>query len=678
MTSVGASEGIIHERLFKKGSPDRDLRRVTFNELSNILKFAHDEIWEGGKRDPAVSFDEISKLMFAKIHDERSTPSNSYYEFQVGAGETPAEVAYRIERLYEKAREKEPGVFKSKISLPAEVISRIVRFLQNISLMHTDLDAKGRAFETFLSKLFRGEYGQYFTRREIVEFAVEVVNPDEDDFIIDPACGSGGFLLYSLNTVRRKIKERYHEDQRTMDRIEWDFARKQLFGIEINDRIARVAMMGMFIHDDGHSNIETNDGLSDYQLFDPRKSINRNKFTVVLTNPPFGSLVQDKKKLEQYTLAEDKDRQKTEILFIERCIDLLDRKKGGRLGIVIPDGILTNASTQYVRDFIQKEAIILGCVSLPDCTFVPAGSGVKASLLFLRKKKTDDDEQKNILMALAEHVGYDATGRPDTNDLPDILEKFKEFLATGEFVPSEICFSISPSTLEGRLDPYYYQPKFVEALKDLEKSPFECETLGNIAEKITGGATPTAKSGAYTTAEGEEYTKGGKVKGIPFLRIQNISENEIDLTNIEYITPEIHNTLLRRSQLKPNDILFTITGRIGTAAVVPPNLGQANINQHIVKITLKDESINPYYVATFLNSRLGRIQSLRKVTGTTRIALDYEAIRSIKIPLPPKLIQDEIAKSIQQGKEEAARLRREALLVLARSSSAAEKILMGT
>ena len=284
MTSVGTSGGKLSKLLLRKGDPNNDLRKATFSELSNIFKFAHDEIWEGGKRDPAVAFDEITKLMFAKIYDERFTPTCDYYEFQIGVGETPVEVAERVEKqLYDKAREKEPGIFKTKISLPPEVIFRTVRILQNVSLTRTDLDAKGRAFESFLGKLFRGEYGQFFTRREIVEFAVEALNPDEDDLIIDPACGSGGFLLYSLNTVRRKISHRYHEDQRTIDRIEWDFAHNQLFGIEINDRIARVAMMGMVIHDDGHSNIEANDALSDYRLFDPRKSINRARFTIVLT-----------------------------------------------------------------------------------------------------------------------------------------------------------------------------------------------------------------------------------------------------------------------------------------------------------------------------------------------------------------------------------------------------------
>jgi len=659
--------GKVPKYLYKKTDPKWDLRRATFNELSSIFQLAHDEIWEGGRRDPAVAFDEVSKLMFAKIYDERFTPSGEYYSFQVGTGELPSEVLKRVEDKYEKAREKVPEVFRSKMMLPADVVFRIVEVLQDISLINTDLDAKGRAFESFLGKLFRGEYGQYFTRREIVEFAVNMINPDEQDIIMDPACGSGGFLLYSLNMVRKKIANRYISNSKTIDRIDWDFAHFQLYGIEINDRIARVAMMDMVIHDDGHSNIEANDALADYKVFDPRKGIQPGKYTIVLTNPPFGAVVHDKKTLDSFVLAGGKDRQKTEILFIERCLDLLNSKKEGRLGIVVPDGILTNTSSEFVRSFIQENAKIVACISLPDCTFVPAGSGVKASLLFLKKTKPAENENYPIFMAIADHVGYDATGRTDENDLPDIFEKFIELCSKGTINPSNKGFVVLRKDLEGRIDPYYYQPSFMESQQILQKNRFAFKTLGEIAERITGGATPTAKGDAYTD----------KKQGVPFLRIQNITENGIDLTNVEHITREIHESLLKRSQLQPNDILFTITGRIGTTAVVPENFGEGNINQHMVKITLKDRSLNPYYIAAFLNSRLGQFQALRKVTGTTRLALDYEAIRSIIIPIPPREVQDRIANKVEHSKIESIRLQKESQQVLFDTMVEVENIIMG-
>ncbi len=411
---------------YKRNDPKMDLNRTSFNELSKKFELCHDEIWEGGKRDPAVAFDEISKIMFAKIYDERFTPSDVYYKFQIGTYEEPAEVSKRImNELYAPAQEKEPDVFKSDIELPSKIIFRLVEILQDISLTQTDLDAKGRAFESFLGTLFRGEYGQYFTRREIVQFMVSMLEPDEDDVIIDPSCGSGGFLLYSLEFVRNRIKERYKGDQRTIDRIDWDFAHKHIYGIEVNDRIARVAMMDMVIHDDGHTNIEPHDALDDFKHFDKRKDIKSEKFSLILTNPPFGAVVKDETILKSFELGKGRERQRTEVLFIERCLDLL--KTGGRMGIVLPDGILTNTSLSYVREFIKKKSKILAVVSLPPTTFIPAGSGVKTSLLFLEKIGEPTADSYSIFMASAEHVGYDATGKPDTNDFHEILSKYQQF-----------------------------------------------------------------------------------------------------------------------------------------------------------------------------------------------------------------------------------------------------------
>jgi type I restriction enzyme M protein len=412
---------------FKRGDKENDLRKATFNELSNKFHLCHDEIWEGGKRDPAVAFDEISKLLITKLYDERFTQAGEHYKFQIGTYEEPKDVAKRIKEGYETVQKKNSDVFKAKLELPDAMIFRIVEHLQDISLRNTDLDAKGRAFENFLGKLFRGEYGQYFTPRQIVEFMVEVIDPDENDYLIDPACGSGGFLLYSMKHVLNKVTEKYKEDKETIDRLSWDFSHKQIFGIEINDRIARVAMMDMVIHEDGHSNVECNNALINYKNFDPAKKIKQSKYDVVLTNPPFGAVVKDEGILRNFESGKNRKAQRTEILFIEKCLDLL--KSGGKMGIVLPDGILTNSSLQYVRDFINKNTKILAVVSLPQLAFVSSGAGVKASLLFLQKK--NEGEKANnypIFMAIAEHIGYDATGRPDANDLPNILGEWKKFL----------------------------------------------------------------------------------------------------------------------------------------------------------------------------------------------------------------------------------------------------------
>jgi type I restriction enzyme M protein len=421
VSQIPVSYGKLPKYRYKKGGGVFfDLKEASLNELHNKFQRCHDEIWEGGKRDPAVSFDEMSKLMFAKIHDERFTREGEFYKFQIGTNETDFEVARRVKEIYERAQRGESGVFRELIDLSDERIYKIVEILQDISLTRTDLDAKGRAFEKFLDRYFRGSAGQYFTPRQIVDFMVEMLEPDAEDYIMDPACGSGGFLLYSLKEVR----DVYGKDSEAAR----DFAIRHIYGIEINDRIARIAMMDMVIHHDGHTNIVCTDALQAYDTFG-RREIQPNKYDLVFTNPPFGAVAKDEKILKIFELGskhKKRKTQKTEILFIERCLDFL--RPGGKMSIVLPDGILTNSSLQYVRDFIDKRAWILAVVSLPQQTFVPSGSGVKASLVFLQKKRENEElHDYPIFMAIAEHVGYDATGRPDENDFSKILEDWRRF-----------------------------------------------------------------------------------------------------------------------------------------------------------------------------------------------------------------------------------------------------------
>jgi type I restriction enzyme M protein len=429
--------GKVPKYTYKKGAPeivfgvgDRDLKKPTRQELLNKFQQCHDIIWQGGRRNPAEAFDEMSKLMFCKIWDERwITKKNEYYKFQVGTHETKKEVAGRIKEIYDKAQELEPGVFVDLIKVGDPIIYSVVQMLQEISLAKADLDAKGEAFEHFLGKIFKGEMGQYFTPREVVRFMVSFLEPDEFDYVIDPACGSGGFLLEVLEQARTKLFCELEE--RDADRRWRDFALDQIWGIEINSQLSRVAMMNMILHEDGHTNIENGDALDDPQTW-VKEGVRKhfgNKFTLLLTNPPFGAVIkwEENQYLERYNMGKGRKRQKAEILFIERGLELL--KAGGRLGIVLPDGILTNATLQDVRDFIMDKSQILGIVSLPQGAFTYYGSGVQASLVFLKKKKEGERLPENypIFMAEAKHIGYDTAGRPDKNEFSEILKAWKVF-----------------------------------------------------------------------------------------------------------------------------------------------------------------------------------------------------------------------------------------------------------
>ncbi len=314
--------------------------------------------------------------------------------------------------------------------------------MEAVSFSKTDLDTKGLAFEQFMDGFFKGDFGQYFTPREIIKFAVEMMQPKNDEKVLDPACGSGGFLLYALDEVRRQSEE--YGDPGSVERYKYwhDFAEKRLFGIEINDEIARVAKMNMIIHDDGHTNVIGHDALERFEKIckdSENKHFKKDTFDLILTNPPFGAKVKltERPYLKDFDLGHSEDKtgktkerknQKTEILFIERVWQFL--KPGtGRAAVVLPDGVLTNSSLQHVRNFMLERFQLLAVVSLPQTAFAHFGAGVKASVVFLRKRAKDEtpDDNEAIFMAAPENIGYDATGRKCANQLPEVIKQYRKF-----------------------------------------------------------------------------------------------------------------------------------------------------------------------------------------------------------------------------------------------------------
>lgn len=442
ITDIPVSYGKVEEFRYKKGDSNWDLKIVEQSELKRALEKSHNTLWAGGKRNPTVAFDELCKIIFVKIRDEKKgRRAGEYYDFQIKTHE-PAETVYsRINDIYLEAKEKDPEVFKESLKIDPLELYTVVEHLQGLSLNKTNLDVKGEAFEHFMEDFFKGRNGQYFTPRNIVDFAVKMMGIKNDELVLDPACGSGGFLLHALDDVRKQADAYYPQVENEPETAEhksyWhDFAQRNLFGIEINDSIARVAKMNMIIHDDGHTNVIGFDALENIDGINERnQDFRKGRFDVIVTNPPFGANVKRSEHpyLEHFELGRNekkiRDNQKTEILFIERCIEFL--KPGtGRMAIVLPDGILTNSSLQYVRDFLMEKTQILAVVSLPQLAFAHFGAGVKSSLIFMRKKKDDETSGKyKIFMAIAEHIGYDATGRTDSvNDLDAIYNKYQNFL----------------------------------------------------------------------------------------------------------------------------------------------------------------------------------------------------------------------------------------------------------
>ncbi len=417
-----------------KGDSEKDLKLVSRDDLIRVLDKAHDTIWQGGKLSPTAAFDEVSKLLFCKLQEEKErtvTKKGEPYKFQIGTHETPEEVFKRVDKIYQYAKTKDAEVFKEDIKLNPKVVYSVVEHLQSINFNKTDLDTKGVAFERFMEDFFKGKMGQFFTPREIIRFAVKMLKPEEDKLVLDPASGSGGFLLNAMDYVRELADKEFPDSPEEHFRMWHDFAKDKLYGIEINDQIARVCKMNMIIHDDGHTNVISTDSLRDIkEISEIHQGFGKNKFDIILTNPPFGASIKSTEHpyLGKYKLGENRKNQKTEILFIERCLEFL--KNGtGKMGIVLPDGILTNSSLQYVRDFLMEHAQIEAVVSLPQIAFSHFGAGVKSSLVFIRKKKKDEKlGNYPIFMAIADHIGYDATGRKDPiNDLDKILVEYRKF-----------------------------------------------------------------------------------------------------------------------------------------------------------------------------------------------------------------------------------------------------------
>ena len=649
---------IIKYRYTKKGK--YDLIAITKNQLLQKFKQCHDTLWEGGKRNPVEAFDEMSKLMFCKIYDERfHTSIDEPYSFQIGTGENTNEVYDKIKNIYDNARKKDSIVFRDDIKIDPPILFSIVEILQAISLYDTELDAKGAAFENFLGTVFRGEMGQYFTPRQIIEFMINILSPTEKDVIIDPACGSGGFLIYIMDHIKKRLEKKLGEKDGY--NAWFTFATSNLFGIEVNEQLSRISMMNMILHDDGHTNIINYDALDNLEKINPEF---QGKFSLLLTNPPFGAYIEESEKsyLTSYELSKDKKRQNTGIIYIERCYQLLEN--GGRMGIILPEFVLTHKTTKPIRDYIKTHFKILAVVSLPEGCFSHYGTGLKTSILFLKKVNPPIDYP--IFLAEFLHVGYDTTGRPDSNDSEQILTAWSNFNNNKNqevICKKPICFVNTSSTLKDRLDPHYYLPKFTE----YDKYISNWVPLKFFTPFIKSGFTPRAKS--------EDYSEKNNKNAIPFIRIIDLTEsNKIDFLKTYYIKKEIHEGYMSGSQLKQNDVLVIIAGTIGDVYLYE-DTREANINQAIAIIRIDKNKILPEFLMYCLRSKLCQIQFDRVKRAITRSNINLEELGEIKIPQLDKEKQIELIEIIKKSEQKKEDFLKKALQEIETSKKIFEKSL---
>lgn len=416
----------------------------------NILFEAHSAMRDIDGLHDDNALDELSKIIYTKIFDERiisqSDPNKIVeFRFQTYGKSNASEIASEIRDLYKDAcdydlriyaqripgYDRSRGVFREQIGLSDVALSRVVEIIQDYSIIDANSDIKSAAFQKVLGKAIRAGMGQYFTPDEIVTIAVNVIAPSPKDIILDPFCGSGHFLSKSLEYVINK----YHNstDEYTLHQ----FKMFHLHGIEKSPRMVRIAMTDMLIHDDGHSNIRNTDSLLTFENYPDILGITDDKnedpqvFDIIMTNPPFGSLMREeaRKMLGRFELGKKKKSLPLEVLAIERCFQFL--KPGGKLAIVLPDGNLGNPNVQFVRDWLLEHMFLKGVVSLPSETFAPFGTTTKTSLCFFQKYINPNDNFKdyNIAFYKLENIGYDATGREKSgSELVDCIKYMIENL----------------------------------------------------------------------------------------------------------------------------------------------------------------------------------------------------------------------------------------------------------
>lgn len=454
-------------------------KTFTREEFTKTLQVCHNIIRNNDKLSPEAAFDEISKLLFMKIRYERQQRGTKVFtkaEYLSQADNyeknvRPGLKAKGIDQPYmqnlfdtTKIEFREDHLFEDndEIKIRENSFVQILEKLENYNLSDTQDDVKGIAFEQFLGTTFRGELGQFFTPRTIVDFMTEILDPQEGEVVCDPTCGSGGFLIKAFEYVREKIEADVREqkdklrsslegdhfdslseneqikiseqidemqaalntelDTSVKDSRMYQLSRNCIYGTDANPRMARTSKMNMIMHGDGHGGVHHHDGLLNVNgIFEER-------FDAILTNPPFGQNVDrnqliseadrftddelKRKYREKYGAAYDDALKQvedhigeallslydlgststlTEVLFMERCLRLL--KKGGRMGMVLPEGVLNNKNLAAVREYFEGKAKLILICSIPQDVFIAAGATVKPSLVFMRKFTAEEEAE---------------------------------------------------------------------------------------------------------------------------------------------------------------------------------------------------------------------------------------------------------------------------------------------
>lgn len=652
--------------------------KLVFNNIRNYLAANNTGLTLDTELLP-----QIINIIFCKIYDERYKRKDALVDFRVGIDENAENVANRIFKLFDNVKDKYPDVFEKAdaITLSNNSIAYIVGELQQYCLMESERDAIADAFEMFIGPSLRGPQGQFFTPRNVVKLLISLTAPEKKDKIIDPACGSGGFLVESLKYVWEKINKQCKElnwpDKEIFAELQ-EAAIKNFRGIDKESFLSKTAKAYMALLGDGRGGIFCENSLDNSSNWSEKtqEEIKEESFDIVLTNPPYGAKlkIDDENILKRYSLGykwkitkgenyekTDKllDDQTPQVLFIERCLSLL--KENGRLGIVAPESMFCNPSHKYVMKYVEQSARIDAIVSLPENLFQPH-THAKTCAVLMTKLKNGEKVPSNhkIFMAVAKWCGHDSRGLEiPYDDIPLIQHRYLDYKNTGHLDYNHLGFLIEQKDIINNIYlPIYYNPEIKSKLNSLKKN----YNLISIEELIDNKI--------ISISTGDEIGKLAYGTGaIPFVRTSDLANWEIKLDPKQGVSSDIYDELKDKQDVQAEDILMVKDGTylVGTCAMISDTDTKIIYQSHLYKIRILDkEKMNPYLLLALLSSPIVKEQIRAKQFTQDIIDTLGHRIRELMLPIPKsKQTTDTIiadVKSIFKKRNEAKKIMRETLL----------------
>lgn len=640
-------------------------------DLKLAFRRCHNAMYRQGIDSEDVALD-MTRIILAKIEDESS--SKNECDFHI----TPEEFAddkaraiacKRVRKLFEAVRDRYPDVFTptEKITSSDSQLAIVISQLQQYAFLEATHDVIGTAYETYVASSLKGERGQYFTNRLVINMMVKMVNPTDKDIILDPCCGSGGFILTAMNYIFDQIdsSNRRADVKEILKRN----VVHSLFGVDISPKLVKIAKANMLLAKDGHGGIEHANSLDSVKNLSAsfNEKCGSGKPTIILTNPPFGSghdlRVKDAQILKQYTIGHQwtllkngkidfSDALNTsagvapELLFLEKCLNWL--KDDGVLGIVMAKGQLDNREALALRHLILKKSQILAVVNLHEDTFEPF-CGSKASVIFLQKKK-DIPKDYRIFMAVSNKVGQtsrgeailkkNSFGKPIIEngvhvldeDLSEIADSYAQF-KHGELEESEFRFSILRSELDTEgysFNPVHYLPQYnsdyVKVMTLGESDDFELHRLGDLAQVYNGPRfkRPYADQGV---TDGEGILKYFTGTALTQLRGENVK-----YLDRKKASP-VQNRQLDELTIHKGYILISDSGTLGRVTYALSKHDGVVATNNLIRVVTDDVALRGY-LYKFLQSSIGQSLMLKNSYGTNQEHLEPDVIAEIPIPVP--------------------------------------------